>query len=572
MIDIRVKNSGIILDMAPDASFQIEFDNPMFEDERCPIQFSTEIAFLPTQKNKQQLGYLDAMFLTPTVKKLDVEFYASGIKLLDGMLTFSSIKDGSLYYTFSGRSVEDDWSGKIYEKEIYQMSGDEDEQDGQFASILNGDVPGIFAPILINAQETDVEATYSADYFWTGVDIVAVGIKYHNYPFKPYRTIPGVYYRYKVLTPAFLLIKVLENELADVDISDIALSFNLANLAILGQYKTDFGVSPSGIPSTGLDLARTLPDITALELFRVVMKMYCCALFRDGDRFSLLNLGKVLEDTSLPLDWDDKVSRNAEISTMPAGGYSFSFANGSDETYNTNEVPVTVDSFDEMLDQIVPDAEMYQVFKHSINDGIISARKVRGGGYSPDLLLCDILCANRDSFDFQPSDSDGDMFDSTVEAKLPRCIPIRLCPGPQSSGLNDSFWRMSAVINPESVGDDRGTDVLIGMVKGGAFEQQFTDGCLYFEDEREVHAAQDAFSLRPAGLFNAWHSAFAQWCRREHQIISADLSLTMSDIAAFRMWHKVSFSGRTWLVKKLTVTFYASNGRADASGEFVTVD
>ena len=570
MIDIRVKNSGIILDMAPDASFQIEFDNPMFEDERCPIQFSTEIAFLPTQKNKQQLGYLDAMFLTPTVKKLDVEFYASGIKLLDGMLTFSSIKDGRLYYTFSGRSVEDDWSGKIYEKELYQMSGDEDEQDDQFASIMNGDVPGIFAPILINASETDAGASLE-NFAWPGVDTVGVEIKYHNYPFKRYRTIPGFYYRYKVLTPAFLLIKVLENELADVDISDIALNFNLANLAILGQYKTDFGVSPSGIPSTGLDLARALPDITAMELFRVVMKMYCCALFRDGDRFALLNLGKVLEDTSLPLDWDDKVSRNAEISTKPAGGYSFSFANGSDETYNTSEVPIDIDSFDEMLDQIVPDAETYQVFKHSINDSIISARELAERDIEPALLLGDILCANRDSFDFQPSDSDGDTFDSTVEAKLPRCIPDRLCPG-TLGGLKDTSWRMAAVINPESVGDDRGTDVLIGMVKGGAFEQQFTDGCLYFEDEREVHAAQDAFSLRPAGLFNAWHSAFARWCRREHQIISADLSLTMSDIAAFRLWHKVSFSGRTWLVKKLTVTFYASNGRADASGEFVTVD
>lgn len=592
MIDFRVKSSGVILDIAPDATFQIEMENPMFADDRCPIPFSTEIAFLPTQKNKEQFGYLAAMFLTPAVRELDVEIYAGGVKIMDGMLRFSSLKSGIVNYTFSGTSLEDNWSGKIFEKEIYHVSGDPSEQSADITAVMRGLVDGVFAPLLVNASETDKVTYYQEPSGYMPYSDCSYEVKYHNYPLKPTRITPPYVHVYRVLTPAIGVLKILETELQNVDIQDDLIAELLEAVAILGQYKTDFEGTESGVPAAGIDLARTLPDITALELFRIILKMFCCALFRDGDRFSMRNAGDIITDAGTALDWENKVSGDAELSTVPAGGYKFTFGNDTDEDFNPNETISSTDNFIDMFDGLDPDDEFYQPFRHSFNGSTVCARKTpsHGGGSSsgssssgsggtggggggaylnfwPSMLLCDLLSANMNTYDFQPRETDGETFDNSVPAKLARSIPDKL------GGFNTDtvqLWRMAAIINPESLGDKRGTDVIIGRVDGRQYQQQFGDGSIFFEDDLEYFNGSAA-RLRTDSLYSNYHEAFAEWCRTAHQTVNADLNLTMADIASFRMWRKVAFAGRTWIVRKLTLTFYAGKGQIDSSGEFVSV-
>lgn len=573
MIDFRVKSSGVILDIAPDATFQIELENPIFADDRCPIPFSTEIAFLATQKNKDQFGYLAAMFLPPSVRKLDVEIYAGGVKIMDGMLRFSSLKSGIINYTFSGTSLEDNWSGKIYEKQIYRVSGDADEQSADITAVMRGQVEGVYAPLLVNASETDKVTYYQEPSGYKPYSDCSYEVKYHNYPLKPTRIVPPYVHVYRVLTPAIGVLKILETELQSVDIQDGTVAELLEAVAILGQYKTDFEGTGSGVPTAGIDLARTLPDITALELFRIILKMFCCALFRDGDRFSMRNAGDVITDAGTALDWETKLSRDAELSTIPAGGYKFAFSNDTDEDFNPNETISATSSFLNMFGELDPDDEFYQPFRHSVNGSTVSARKTpshsggSSGNFWPEMLLCDLLSANMDAYDFQPQETDGETFDNSVPAKLARSVPDKL------DGFNISrvqLWRMAAIINPESLGDKRGTDVIIGRIDGTEYQQQFGDGTTFFEDDVEYSNDADA-RLRPDALYSIYHEAFATWCRAAHQTVNADLDLTMADIASFRMWKKVAFAGRTWIVRKLTMTFYAGKDQIDSSGEFVSV-
>lgn len=573
MIDFRVKSSGVILDIAPDATFQIELENPIFADDKCPIPFSTEIAFLATQKNKEQFGYLAAMFLPPSVRKLDVEIYAGGVKIMDGMLRFSSLKSGIINYTFSGTSLEDNWSGKIYEKQIYRVSGDADEQSADITAVMLGQVEGVYAPLLVNASETDKVTYYQEPSVYKPYSDCSYEVKYHNYPLKPTRIVPPYVHVYRVLTPAIGVLKILETELQSVDIQDSTIAGALEAVAILGQYKTDFEGTASGVPAAGIDLARTLPDITALELFRIVLKMFCCALFRDGDRFSMRNAEDVIADTGNALDWETKVSRDAELSTIPAGGYKFAFGNDTDEDFNPNETISATDNFIDMFDGLDPDDEFYQPFRHSVNGSTVSARKTpshsggSSGNFWPSMLLCDLLSANMNAYDFQPPETDGEVFDNSVPAKLARSVPDKL------GGFNTStvrLWRMAAIINPESLGDKRGTDVIIGRIDGTGYQQQFGDGTTFFEDDVE-YSNNTAARLRSEALYSSYHEAFATWCRAAHQTVNADLDLTMADIASFRMWKKVAFAGRTWIVRKLTMTFYAGKDQIDSSGEFVSV-
>lgn len=564
MIEFRAKNTGAILDISPDATFQIELENPMFSDDKCPLAYSTEISFLPTQHNKEQLGYLAAMLLLPSILTVDVEVYASGIKILDGMLEFSSIKDDILNYTFAGRSLEDDWGGKIYDKQIHRIPGDLDEQRSDIDDIMLGNVDGVYLPLLVNASETDKVTIYREmpDFHYSDC---SYEVKYHNYPIVSRPEPAG-----RVITPAISVLKILENELQNVSIGSLSVRDMLARTVILGQYKTDYTDGSSGIPASGLDVARTLPDITALELFRTIMKMFCCALYRDGDAFLVKNIGNVINGEAEILDWDDKISRGAEISQRPAGGYKFSFGNDADEDFNPNETITSTDSFQEALESI--DAEdFYQPFKHSSAGHVISARKsfvkyVARGANIP-AYTCDLLTANNQEFDFEPKDRDGDIVDNSVSAKLARAIPDRLLPG---GGVMINEWRMATIINPENIGDKRGSDVIIGKIDGIDDEQQLSDGALYYDDDEEIVALSSS-RLTAESLFYNYHQSFANWCRSSHQVVSSDLELTAADISSFRMWYKVSFSGRTWLVRKLTVTFSAASNRCDASAEFVSV-
>lgn len=566
MIDIRVKNTGVILDIAPDATFQVEWDNPMFADDRSPVPFSTEISLLPTQKNKEQLGYLAAMFLTPSVDELDVEIYGSGVKIMDGMLRFSSVKDGMLNYTFAGRSVDDDWSGKIWEKQIYQILQPQEQQIRQYRAIQLGDVGGVYAPLLINATETDMVAVYGNDEYGTiltnnGIDHCEVEIKYHNFQLAPL----------SVLTPAVSVYLILVNELRKVSIPDTDLKAQIRSIAILGQYKTDAWVTSSGLPY--INVGQYLPDLTAMELMRIILKMFCCALFSDGAGFSLFNLGSIIEDTTNILDWDDIVSQDAEISVQPAGGYTFGYANDTDETFDPNENHTEVNRHIDMYNQLVPSDETYAVFRHAPSLSVLSSRatpQIGGNLPIPKLLLCDILYQEFDSVELKPTDTDGTVYDSTINAKLVRCIPDTIFSDEQES-WKKANWRMAAIINSEPVGNERGTDVIVGKIEGGQYEKQLTDGSCHFENDVEVQSSEGG-SLRPGDMFQTYHATFAQWCQARHQIVNAGLNLAMADIASFAMWKKIAFAGRIWFVRKLTLTFNASSGRIDTSGEFVSVD
>lgn len=580
MIDIRIKSTGTILDIAPDATFQIEYGNPMFEDDRFPVPFSTEISFLPTKTNKQEFGYLDAMLLPPSKKRLDAEIWASGVKILDGCLIYSSVKAGSINYTFAGKSVEDDWSTKIHEKSLYTLSGVQSEFREQLSLIRGNHAPGVYLPLLVNASETTEVVAPGGDND-RALDIVGIShvthdVKYHNYP---YSYAP-------VITPAISVTKILWDELQNVAIDQEDLNNILSKTVILGLYKTDNATTGTGIPADGMDLAKTLPDITSLELLKILSKMLCTALFRNGDSYSLVCLSEILWDNTDILNWDDKVSREAEISSVPAGGYKFAYANDEDEnTYDNDNLQRDTESgeikrvehFSSLLSLF---GEDYKTVMHEWTGSVISGKVSPGVSIStiihadiPDLLLCDIL-SNRDSgYDIAPADADGDTYDNSVDAKLVRSIPDTLF-SEEDLGDGDRHWMMAAVVNPVAIGEKRGSEVYIGRIEDVSGQHQIGDGTVYFDDDVEIQPASFFYgrSLRPQWLYLAFHKAFAQWCTSEHVSVSAQLALSMDDIASFRMWRKVSFAGRRWLVKKLTITFHAASGHADVEGEFVSVD
>ena len=105
MVDI-LTDTGVFLDLDPDAEFELTIENPLLQEDRIPVPFSTAIAFLPTPTNKSAFGYLDTMMLEPRVKRLGASILVGGVQLYAGSLVYDSIDEsGRINYTFSGKDL-----------------------------------------------------------------------------------------------------------------------------------------------------------------------------------------------------------------------------------------------------------------------------------------------------------------------------------------------------------------------------------------------------------------------------------------------------------------------------------
>lgn len=599
MIEIFSLASGTMLDLAPDTAFEIEYDNPLFEDSHIPVPFSTAITFLPTDHNKQEFGLLDAMLLEPANKRIPVELYASGVKLLSGILIYEGIEDGGINYSFSGKSLEDDWSGKIWEKNIYQIpAGTATEHRAFFRNVLAGIVDGVYAPVLVNsmsAADTVVKLEESPD---DGVD---VAVKYHNCPLLIQGNIEITSQsQYSFFTPAIPILKVLETEFGGIDIDQaIFQRGQLNNLVILGQYKKDCAFTETSIPAEGIDVARMLPDITALELAQILAKIFCAAYYRDGDRFVLRSAEQILS-AAPELDWDSQVSDNAELSVEAGAKYAFGFGNGADENvYDPAAASVSdgdIATYNSLADALQAMEDAYSAWKFALTGDIYSSMKVTPSANSivdypegPDGpetgpikgIMSDVLLHRLETFDLEPEDNGTGSFDNSVPANLVRCVPDTFFI--QEGVIDGSHFEMrtvaakfamAAIVNAPGVHEDRGSEVYIGTIhQPDAYGTitQIADKGVALPASISQRYAEMTPNLDPAVLFEGYHKSFAQWVRTRRQVVVASLNLSMSDIANFRMWQKVMFRGRCWFVRKLTLEISASSDRVEATGEFVSI-
>lgn len=168
MVDI-LTSTGILLDISPDAEFDLTIENPIFSDERISAPWSTDIAFLPTLRNKRAFGYMGALMSAPSVTELAATIIVQGIHLISGTLIYDGLSDGCLNYTFTSRDLSVDWAKKLYE---LPFLGDAENGIDYMREVLAGDIDGISAPVIVNAAlESDAD--------WN-LDEANIGRKYRN--------------------------------------------------------------------------------------------------------------------------------------------------------------------------------------------------------------------------------------------------------------------------------------------------------------------------------------------------------------------------------------------------------
>lgn len=595
MIKIMTKD-GISLDLAPDAEFAIEYNNPMFEDDRIPVPFSTSIALLPSATNCRVLQYLPALKLEPAVKKLVASLVLNGIPFLTGTLIYDGIEDGRLNYSFAGRDIADTWGMKLYELDIPRaIIGN----DGTARS------NGVSYPIVTSRNFTG--------YFVEGDDSIAVTREYNN-NFAPktsrYQKYRNFYPRYKI--PAVEVQAILSERLGTFsdDINEM-----LPYIAVLAPFK----INEFSLGSQNESVAMHLPNISLCDFIKEFLKLFCAAVYMDEDNLVVKSFNDMTQ--TYVTDWTSKISDSFNSENEEANGYVFGYANSDEDAANLDmsslaevdalasalyvsvgliagsplvvDIPVKVKSTGDYVSNKSSFVESY--VKYRVRPPV-AERKWRL------IAADDVLFHNNLK---QQNNVDGaDIQDNSSDFNLVKCVPSILNEGVKQDISDGSYtgpsserpyvmvsrdpkFSLTPIIDFVNEEAERSSDVHIGLV----YKDQMTDsGHVMPEKVPEVSVSNnnvsvdgdvsdvllipegstEPISLRPDWLYEHFHKSYAQWLATDRQVISCDVNLNEFDLLNFRMYNKVRLHGRDFFVKKLSVTLRAGSEALECSADFIS--
>ncbi|MBQ9660695.1 MAG: hypothetical protein IJV37_05465 [Bacteroidales bacterium] len=562
MVDI-LTDTGVFLDLDPDAEFELTIENPLLQEDRIPVPFSTAISFLPTSANKAVFGYLDTMMLEPRVKQLGAAILVGGVQLYAGSLIYDSIdEDGRISYTFSGKDLQTEWGAKIWEISGLELEGND------YTAILNAlkadTVPGIHLPPVVDAALTG-----EPGFRPTPTDY-RPGRSQMNYNRK-YRNQPDAT-DFQDLVPAVEIGRLLGAAVSLSDVPDA--SEFLQRAVVFGTWWT------SGKPMTKngrayYNVAETLPDITLADLLLDVCLIFCAAVFQDGNRLRLISASEVLAG-SAPLDWDQRVSDRFRSSREERSGYELGF--GGDESENAAQG--AVDEKKDTLSGVLGSAkEEYLAIEHSGLADLYSlkaadqvsiqydgTRTVETIGITHEILIdrIDRVSAK------QEAEGTDEMHSVSVGLRLAKCAPVRRYWKVFTTTFTlVSDIRMAAILSLPAYGGERPKEAYIALCSGN---QASDKGVIIADPDSAGSADQDlGVSLSPDALFAQYHQAYAAWLAKDRQLLSVDLDLTPFELASFRMWQAVRVRSRNFLVSKLSVRVNASSEGVDVSADLISL-
>ena len=549
MIEIRTK-TGVSLDLAPDTEFEIEMSNPLLEGDGIPVAFSTSITFPPSETNRTVFGYLPAMMLPPTVLRVGAFIFCNGIQLLSGSLVYDSLdENGDLNYTFTEREIDDDLNKKIWQLDLPHSQTSSEPRlptaDQLAANVRAGSVSGVGAPFLF---DPDGAVT-----------------KFHNIPERTTDT---------RFTPC-VSVRRLINAVPAFSLDDQGAVYSLSEIYILGLHK-EFSGNTKGYGDY-LSIARSLPDVTLFDVIKEVCKMLCATIYKNGDKYELVNFALV--GYFVTNDWDAKVCDTFSLTAEPAQGYGFGWP--KDDNGNSGEVSGEITTVSTL--KAVLDARQYGQYVPVRHEGVLSIPGTFDTySVSPNYVMleahesvqvCELLNVYDDDID---EDINGNKVDNHMSATLIKNVPThyeREVWDEDDSYPQGGVWiqvadvyRMAGQVKFPADGSERDSKIVFGLYGTG---QMVGKGIKMLDNGNDAGSGY-GYSLAAYSLAER-HQQYREWLAKDRQIVSVDLNLDLNDIASFRFWHSVMIRSRKFIVKRLTLRISARRDGILSSAELISM-
>lgn len=586
MIEIKVKETGRILDLNPDLEFELEIENPFLSIGELGSPYTQNLKFPLTYNNREIFDYVDAFCFIPRKTTLSVIITINAIYSMRGILVFDSIEEGVLNYTFTGRDDSSDiFDRKIYELNIYECDYD---------SLIAEKPEGIIAPVLVNSTEVGktVYSTFETHGYNTPPEKTTHDIKFHNWPVKSVSR----------FTPAVSILNILQATELNLNIStDIRDLFS--HIAILSDYPYTF--IPTKLHRYP-QVAKGLPDMTVREFIENLCKLFSLGFHYKAGEYIFKSSYDYIDSPDY-IDYSNKVSDVYSVNIEPASSYIYGTKSeeGSNpdnikyrRALDNNEI-LRKNSFAEILSDYNGE---YKAYLHTPSTVIISGKE-----FFSDMLSDIIVREFDENISFSKEDnSKQQKVDVVSEFIVPKCIPV-VCHWTSIYDDNDLGWhldiiretsfRMSPIVSNQKIGDDRKKTGYIGLIS----KRQMSDtGFIFNEDYAELDrdmtfdrvppvdenlgflnnnpkAAEErivvnnkSVSLQNKSLL-AFHQRYKSWVEKDKKIVKSNLRLDTQDMINLNSFCKVMIYNQLYFIKKLTYTFIASSDTFECKAEFISV-
>ena len=143
------------------------------------------------------------------------------------------------------------------------------------------------------------------------------------------------------------------------------------------------------------------------------------------------------------------------------------------------------------------------------------------------------------------------------------CVPVKYS---LSESENDRYMKMAPLVSIPGVGAARPSEAVVVLAASG---QATDNGYIVGSTAADVSIG---LRLDPAFLFDRYHKSFAAMKNKDMSTVTVDVSLSVYELAALKIWSKVSIYGRNYLLSKISVRMTAtSSGRLTASCELLSL-
>lgn len=514
--------NGTFLDISPDAEFELTYENPILDDDRIPTPWTTDITFPPTRTNKRAFGYIAAMLAEPKVKELAATLVVQGIHFMNGTLIYDGIdEDGNLIYTFSGRDFESLWATKLW---ALPEIGSKTMGVDYMLDTIAGRIDGVSAPLLVNKA-------LSAE---TGFSSTEKNIN------KKYRNTPDITQPNEGYIPTVSVMKFLQDAGLDIIFSN-SLTLIARTLSVLGTWWTTW--KPATKTGYSLNVLDSMPDIRLVELIKDFCKLTCSSVFIHQGEIYIKSFNDVVsaEDAE---NWDGKVSDIFSMSKLEKESYSLEYS-GSSEASDVSENPETEEqpSLRAILDAA---SSEYRTLVHKPSGSIYSCKHSAEEGSE------EVLIDKLSRFAKVSAESDKNVHNVAIGLEPAASAPVHY------GYDNTLIRRMAPVISIPGVGSDRPSKACVTLVSS----LQGTDNGYIINPNVMPADLNIGLSLEPASLFERYHKSFAEWISEDRCELSVSVNMSIYELYTLPLWRVVRFSGRKYIISKISVRMSAERGEA----------
>lgn len=564
MIEI-VTTTGVSLDLEKDFEIQVEMEQPLLDSDHLPVAYSTQISFPLTRTNQAAFGYVNAMMLEPSVKRLDCVILFAGREIFSGRLEYDGFEDDKLRYVFTENGLAD-----LLKSDIAPSSPETHTLEQMYTEGNKYRMP-----VMIYKKYATTPGSISTSF------------KYRNYGTFLMRNIP-----WRGAQIPFLPAVSIQSLLSFLDVSRWDGQSILGKLYMLCPYGTgqfDYEEQESGPARTwGTISKENYPDATGADILKNLCNMLCCAVYKSGGRYVLyagrdfFERWKAEEDGSI-LFWDEKVSSIYSLFVEPRKNYRFAMGDdpidGDDSTSDadTTEIYYRYGLLDQNLDDhhyryrhLEVNIDAANVFKvYSIKSQTYGNTQWPGTNDYCRIVDVDILYRN-DGKGENNADAEED-FEVKSEFKHVHTVPDRLL-FLWNGIASDIYDYRAPLIELPTPDDGRGKDLIIGIMEESDHDRDYfghTGDSLPSLVETEHNGTYH--SLLPVLLYDDYHKSFAEWMGTDRTGVKADLMLTVEDLTNLALYKRVNFRGRDWMIKKISLTFRTGASYFAAVGEFISL-